>query len=127
MKADEAEFLKRCQNELTNGLGRTTPRDIINSEDFTMHHKRAWYILKNGPVKDGMIMVFVLIWDGLRKKGRILNLNKGENKIFIKSSAVVSFLITIFCVISGIYFENPAWIIPYLLNVTACSLNASII
>ena len=41
MKDDEKQFLLRVVKESKSN----TPRDIINSEGFTMHHKRAWYLL----------------------------------------------------------------------------------
>jgi len=42
MKPDEKEFLKRCQQSKRE----IRVRDIINSVDFTMNYKRAWYILE---------------------------------------------------------------------------------
>ena len=46
MKQDEIDFLiqvfQRCRRDSPD---RTTPRKIIESDAFTMPHKRAWYLL----------------------------------------------------------------------------------
>ena len=49
MKEDEKRFLIDLYNankHVTGGnITEVTPRDIINSLDFYIHYKRAWYIL----------------------------------------------------------------------------------
>lgn len=54
MKNDEKQFLidiyKKCANyALRNPITETNKpsvRDLISKEDFYIHHKRAWYLLK---------------------------------------------------------------------------------
>lgn len=42
MKPDERDFLR-----MVAALGRYEfVRDLINRDDFPMHHKRAWYLLR---------------------------------------------------------------------------------
>ena len=48
MKQDEKDFLiqvfRRCHGG--NRLEQVTPRTLINEPEFTIHHKRAWYLLE---------------------------------------------------------------------------------
>jgi len=45
MKDDEKRFfLEVVSNKKLDE--RISPRDIINSDGFYMHHKRAWYLLE---------------------------------------------------------------------------------
>lgn len=54
MKEDEKKLLidvyQKCQNNMTKNpltqQGRPWPRDLINSPDFYIHYKRAWYLLE---------------------------------------------------------------------------------
>jgi len=44
MKDDEKQFLLQVA-KASKSKEHITPRHIINSEGFSMHHKRAWYLL----------------------------------------------------------------------------------
>ncbi len=51
MKQDEIDFLRllraRCSFIDRDGVKhKESPREIINSEGFPIHHKRAWFILR---------------------------------------------------------------------------------
>lgn len=51
MKSDEFQFLAimldRCTyHSASESITRETPREIINSDGFPLHHKRAWFILR---------------------------------------------------------------------------------
>jgi len=48
LKEDEKQFFLQVVNGCTKPYkdgSRIRPRDIINSEGFTMHYKRSWYLL----------------------------------------------------------------------------------
>lgn len=47
MKADERKFLADVfKYRLIGGLEHKSPRVLINEPSFTMHYKRAWYLLE---------------------------------------------------------------------------------
>ena len=56
MRKDEKRFLKEVFEKCGKIIGKeyisrvqflytSSPRDVINQDNFYMHHKRAWYIL----------------------------------------------------------------------------------
>ena len=46
VKGDEKRFLVSLYRSTE------TPRKLINAPGFTMHHKRAWYLLEKWCIKD---------------------------------------------------------------------------
>jgi hypothetical protein len=53
MKEDEKQFLiDLYKSSLKLMCKILSPRDIINSDNFKMNHKRAWYLLEKWSDKD---------------------------------------------------------------------------
>jgi hypothetical protein len=74
-KSDEIYFWNHIKKEVgLYGSAGNSPRDIINKEGFSMHHKRAWYLLEKWADKGWYDCGVVLDLGWITPEGMHINL-----------------------------------------------------
>ena len=85
MKEDERIFLKTCQKHIRppqclSDTSAVTARGIINASGFSMHHKRAWYLLQKWTDKGWYSYGTTLDLGWMTEKGLRVNADDPEMK-----------------------------------------------